>query len=163
MFNHLDYEKRLDAMKEQLRNDPAPAWLPTVSKRYAGFLLGNVQNRLSSTKALMSATTTDQWPVWANDIRDLAGILYNAAMLISGQVSVTYAIKAEAEMRLFEEANRPTTPVPEHTESDADYRLRVVDVARAAGEHDLQREAYVALGKCLDDIGAKFGVERIST
>jgi hypothetical protein len=152
MFNHIDYEKRLDAMKERVRNDGAGEWRPTVSRRYAEFLLGNVRNRLHALKGAVDLPS-----YYVNDVRDLAGILYNAAMLMSGQVSVTDAVKAEAEMRLFAEANTASPP-----EDDASLRKRVI---QWLVDHNLSAtiDIETAIGKSLDGIASGYGLKRIGT
>lgn len=175
MFNHEDYQRRLAAEMDDIREKPKKGWLPNVDLNYAQFLIGNVKNRLlrvdASVAAASPACTTrmqkDYLSHLANDVRDIAGILYNAAMLISGTVTVADPVKCEAEMRLFAEANTPRNlhnhPAPEvPVESDAAFRIRLFDVCAAQGRA-VEVAAHTASGAELDEIADRYGLKRTGT
>lgn len=171
MFNLAQYEERLTDRARDILARPATDWLNTVDHRYASHLLRVSHGRLDRLRkddgeghfnAPLNSTA---------ELRDIAGVIYNAANLIACTVKVADPARRQAEMELYAEANTPKHPIgvdakgnvvfEKPPEPDAALRLRVMVRAKDIGAAIRTLEQInVSSGAELDKFADCYGLER---
>lgn len=114
MFNHEDYTKRADAMRDEIQEAEDQSWRGTVDMRYALFITANSAAKMTQLGPMFAQQrvhTTDSKKFdtfYANDMMQAANSLHLAASLLFGLVTVGDPIGCEVIMRMHAAANTPS-------------------------------------------------------
>lgn len=167
MFNLAQYEERVQERMKEIRaaGRGAPA---NCSRSYASHLLKISRGRLDrigtaghwSKKIQEGMDVAEYTPHATAELRDIAGVIYNAANLFAGTVIISDWVRSVAEMELYAEANTPTVG---QLETDEDFRLRILqrakDIGAAEKTLDMIRVSAIDM---LEHFGNCYGLERMN-